>query len=149
MEQLNYDTYSDTMLVAQLIYFITRIIREDQDIMESSYLDSSSSRKEDGQILRYISENIASVTLADVAEHFGFSVAYCSRLIKANTGQGFNEWKLSMRIRRAQQMLTGTDLSVSEISSRLGFEKTESFIRVFKRQMNITPARYRKNVNSL
>ena len=135
MEQLNYDTYSNTMLVAQLIYFITRIIREDQDIMESSYLDSSSSRKEDGQILRYISENIASVTLADVAEHFGFSVAYCSRLIKANTGQGFNEWKLSMRIRRAQQKLTGTDLSVSEISSRDFFPGCEKAFNTTMRRI--------------
>ena len=148
LEQLNYDSYSDTIMAAHLIFSITHIIREDQDIMESSYLDSSSSRKEDGQILRYMSENIATVTLADVAEHFGFSVAYCSRLIKANTGQGFNEWKLFMRIRRAQQMLTGTDLSVSEISTRLGFENPESFIRVFKKQMNITPAKYRRNMNS-
>ena len=38
-------------------------------------------------------------------------------------------------------------LPVSEISTKLGFENPESFIRVFKKEMNITPAKYRKTSN--
>ena len=112
--------------------------------MESSLSDSGSESKEDFQILRYMQDHLADVTLNDIADHFGFSVSHCSRLIKSSTGQSFNDWKRSLRVRRAEQLLIGSKKSVAEIGEELGFENPESFIRSFKKELHITPAKYRK-----
>lgn len=86
-EQLEYDMFSDQMLVGMLIMFISRIMREDQDVMESSSSKVKTAGKDDFQVLQYMQSNLADVTLQDVADHFGFSAAYCSRLIKSSTGR--------------------------------------------------------------
>lgn len=136
--------FSDQILVGVLIFFISTVMRNDQDIMESSLSDSGSESKEDFQILRYMQDHLADVTLNDIADHFGFSVSHCSRLIKSSTGQSFNDWKRSLRIRKAEQLLIGSKKSVAEIGAELGFENPESFIRSFKKELHITPAKYRK-----
>lgn len=87
------------------------------------------------------------MTLSDVAEHFGFSISYCSKLIKNTTGMGFNDWKRILRMRRAEHMLINTNTTVNDISISLGYENTETFIRAFKKEMHMTPSNYRKNVN--
>lgn len=67
-------------------------------------------------MLNYIQTNLDTVTLTDVAEHFGFLVSYFSRLIKGATGLGFNEWKNSLRMRRDERMLLNTNKTVATIS---------------------------------
>lgn len=141
-EQMHNDMFSDQILVGLLIFLISMIMRNDQDVMESSLSETHSDRREDFQVLRYIEDHLSEVTLNDIADHFGFSVSHCSRLIKASTGQSFNDWKRALRIRRAEQLLMGTKTPVSEI--KLGFENPESFIRAFKKELHITPAKYRK-----
>ena len=142
-EQIHNDMFSDQILVGMLIFLISMIMRNDQDVMESSLSETHSDRREDFQVLRYIEDHLSEVTLNDIADHFGFSVSHCSRLIKASTGQSFNDWKRALRIRRAEQLLLGTKTPVSEISAELGFENPESFIRAFKKELHITPAKYR------
>ena len=41
-------------------------------------------------------------------------------------------------------MLLNTNRIVSEISIALGYENTETFIRLIRRELNITPAHYRE-----
>lgn len=148
-EQIHSDMFSDQILVGMLIFLISMIMRNDQDVMESSLSETYSDRREDFQVLRYIEDHLSEVTLNDIADHFGFSVSHCSRLIKASTGQSFNDWKRALRIRRAEQLLLGTKTPVSEISAELGFENPESFIRAFKKELHITPAKYRKQATGM
>ncbi|WP_031552864.1 helix-turn-helix domain-containing protein [Oribacterium sp. FC2011] len=143
-EQFLRDSYSDQMMVGLLITMITRIMREDQDVMESSYHEPSHIDQLDFQVMRYIQDNLADVTLEDIANHFGFSIGHCSRLIKSTTGQGFNDWHRALRIQKAEHMLSRTQKTVMEISEELGYENPESFIRAFKKELHITPAKYRK-----
>lgn len=143
-EQLYHDDYSDQMLIGMLTYFIAHTMREYKSSMESSLVNHKKHGQEDFKVMSYIQENIATVTLNQVADHFGFSIAYCSRLIKANTGQSFNEWKRIIRIRQAENMLRNTTMSIMDISVELGYENPETFIRAFKKQLHTTPAKYRK-----
>lgn len=83
------------------------------------------------------------ITLQGVADHFGFSLSYCSRLIKSSTGQSFNAWKRLLRIQKAEHMLRNTTKSVAAISDTLGYENPETFIRAFKKELHTTPAKYR------
>ena len=94
-------------------------------------------------IMNYIQENLATVTLENLAAQFNFSVSRCSRLIKATTGANFNEWKKILRLKRAKYLLTNTSQSIAEISSALGWLNAENFIRSFQKNFGISPIRYR------
>jgi transcriptional regulator GlxA family with amidase domain len=47
------------------------------------------------------------------------------------------------RLERAQRLLTETELSVTEICFRLGFESIGSFSWLFSRQFGLSPSRFR------
>ncbi|MEA3306391.1 MAG: response regulator [Elusimicrobiota bacterium] len=85
------------------------------------------------------------VTLKDAAEIVYMNPKYLSRLFRENTGMGFNEYKLKIKMEQAKKMLTSTALAIKQISYKLGYANTESFIRQFKKILKITPTQYRKN----
>ncbi len=89
--------------------------------------------------------HLEDVTLQDIADHFGFSLSYCSRLIKSTTGQSFNDWKRLLRIQKAERLLVNTQKSVADISEILGYENPETFIRAFKKELHIT---FRRNTGA-
>lgn len=49
-----------------------------------------------------------------------------------------------VRIAEASRLLKATDLSVQEISTRVGFENCSHFITLFRRQTGMTPGAFRK-----
>ncbi|MCD8021207.1 MAG: AraC family transcriptional regulator [Clostridiales bacterium] len=117
----------------------------DGDTLESSYSTIQNSHQENFMVINYIQDHIADITLTEVADHFGFSVSHCSKLIKSTTGMGFNSWKRIFRIRCAEHMLINTSQTVNDIALSLGYENTETFIRAFKRETHMTPSMYRKS----
>lgn len=142
-EQMERDEHTDQILVGMLTKLTAQVMRHFKDTMESSF-SRQSAMPNDFLIMNYMQEHLKNVSLAEVAEHFGFSVSYCSRLIKTTTGQGFNEWKRTLKLRRAEHLLLNTNLTVSEISDTLGYTNPESLIRVFKKQYHLSPSQYRK-----
>ncbi len=101
-EHLNHDAFSDQILIGMMTYLSADTMRRFQDTMESSYSSSHTRGLEDFLVLNYIQEHIDTVTLADISRHFGFSLSYCSKLIKNTTGMGFSEWKRALRVRKGE-----------------------------------------------
>lgn len=145
-EQLERDEYTDQILVGMLTAANARMMRCFKNEMEGSYSRPQTNQPEDFMVMNYIQEHLEDVTLANVAKHFGFSVSHCSRLIKTSTGQGFNDWKRILRLRRAEHLLLNSNQTVAEISSSLGYTNPETFIRAFKKELHLTPAQYRKEM---
>lgn len=146
-EHLFHDACSDQIMIGMMTMLIGMITRHYLSDMESSLTRNTREASDHFLVLNYIQTNLNTVTLADVAQHFGFSLSYCSRLIKDSTGLGFNEWKNALRMRRAERMLLNTNKTVSSISEELGYMNPETFIRSFKKFTKMTPAQYRKKVN--
>lgn len=59
------------------------------------------------------------------------------------------EYMINYRIYQAKRMLRTTDLSVNEISSRVGFSSPSNFIQKFKLSEHLSPAAYRRETISL
>lgn len=146
-EHLFHDSCSDQIMIGKMTMLIGMITRYYLHTIESSLSENVNQTQDHFLVLNYIQAHLNNVTLADVAAHFNFSVSYCSRLIKASTGQGFNEWKNSLRMRRAERMLLNTNKTIASISEELGYMNPETFIRSFKKFTEMTPAQYRKQVN--
>ena len=49
-----------------------------------------------------------------------------------------------IRIRRAQELLTGTRKSIQEIADEVGFGSTQQFQQLFRRIVGVRPMDYRK-----
>lgn len=97
------------------------------------------------QACSYISENCEQViTLDDIAEQFGFSSYYFSRLFKSATGYNFTEYLTLHRIKRAQLLLADSDMNITEIAFSSGFKSISSFNRAFRQFRGCAPRDYRK-----
>jgi two-component system response regulator YesN len=83
------------------------------------------------------------VTLGDVAGQLNLSPKYFSRIFKEINGQGFNEYRLVIKIMHACELLNKSELTVTQIASRLGYQNLESFIRMFEKIMKSSPTQYR------
>lgn len=143
-EHVFHDSYSDQVMVGILTSFTAMIMRHYRDSMETSLSDIQNQTTDDFLILNYIQNHLEDVSLSELADHFGFSVSYCSRMIKITTGQGFNDWKRTLRIRQAEHMLLSTRKTIHEIGIELGYQNSETFIRTFKKVLHLTPTQYRK-----
>src|SRR5580698_254096 len=96
------------------------------------------------QAKQFIERNFdKKVTLEDVAGQACLSPKYFSRIFKEITGQGFNEYRLSIKTSQACALLKNSDFTVTEIANRLGYQNLESFIRMFEKTMNLSPSQYR------
>jgi AraC-like DNA-binding protein len=77
-------------------------------------------------------------------EELNLSGSYLSDLLKKETGKSIKEHINELIIRKAKIILLNSTASISEIAFDLGFEYPQSFTRLFKNQMGISPIEYRK-----
>ena len=91
------------------------------------------------EILIYIAQNLATVTLESLAQKFQYTPAYISRLNKKHTGKSFSKTVQTQRIARAAQYLKATELPVIEIASLSGFSDLAYFNKAFKATFGLTP----------
>ena len=84
------------------------------------------------------------INLNDVSSLVFLSPKYFSRIFKEKTGMGYNDYKLSIKIDKSKELLINTGLNIDEISYKMGYENSESFIRIFKKITNFTPTEFRE-----
>jgi two-component system response regulator YesN len=83
------------------------------------------------------------ISLEHVAEEVHLSSKYLSRLFKETTGEGFNEYRLKIKIQKAKELLKTTEYTVDQLAIQLGYKNSESFIRMFEKLTNLTPTQFR------
>ncbi len=74
-----------------------------------------------------------------------YSHRHFIRLFSATYDTTPQQYILKIRIRHACVMLRECKLSVTEIATRCGFNDSNYFCRIFKKNMGITPSAYRKS----
>lgn len=143
MEQIQLDEYSDRMICSYLTIFFTQLIRLHKKSME---LPGTHQKKDDleNSLINYIIEHYNEISIEKVAEHFHFSRQYCSRLVKGISGYTFSELLTNIRMHQGENLLSSTNLSIEDISERVGYKNPETFIRVFKKSTGYTPTDFRK-----
>ncbi len=100
------------------------------------------------QILSYIRQHILDrekVSVQAIASRFYMSPNYVSFFIKKHTGISLQKMILKTRLKAADNMLTNSDLTISEIAFRLDFTDSSHFIKIFKKYRGgYTPKNFRE-----
>nr|WP_315258211.1 helix-turn-helix transcriptional regulator [uncultured Flavobacterium sp.] len=86
-------------------------------------------------------------TVEKLANELNISSSYLSDMLRSVTGQNTQQHIHDKLIEKAKDVLTTTNLTVSEIAYQLGFEYPQSFSKLFKSKTNLTPIEYRHSYN--
>mgnify|MGYP004524598083 FL=1 len=86
--------------------------------------------------------------IAFYAEKLSITPNWLSNIIKQKTGQTVNKWIMTAIIQNAKINLAYSDISVTALAGRLGFESNSDFSRVFKQYTQLSPSAYRSKMTS-
>ena len=92
------------------------------------------------QIRKALESNL---TIQQVAEELGVSYSNFRKLFKEYTGLSPATYQQELRLLRAKELLSTTDMTVKEIAYRLNFESPDYFSAKFKAKMGCKPSEAR------
>jgi len=88
------------------------------------------------------------ILFPQVAERFGMSVRTLNRRFKNALGQSPLAYLQDIRITIAKDLLQTSNLSISDIADKVGYQDTSYFTSLFKKQLATTPNAYRETVRA-
>ncbi len=125
-------------------WFTSKIGAACRDVVQSKEKQSFSSVE---RAKSFIAERYnKDISLDDVSREVDISPYYFSKLFKEETGENFIEYLTSLRINKAKQLISGTDMSMKEICTEVGYSDPNYFSRIFKKNVGVTPTEYKENV---
>ncbi|MCF6404859.1 AraC family transcriptional regulator [Chitinophaga filiformis] len=86
-------------------------------------------------------------TVQYLSEQLNFSASYLSDMLRSLTGQNAQQHIHLKLIEKAKEILSTTNLTVSEVAYELGFEHPQSFSKLFKNKTNLSPLEFRRSFN--
>lgn len=99
------------------------------------------------QARKYIDTHVYSaISRNHVAKNVHLSPEYLSRIFKKELGVSLIEYITHVKMEAAQGLLAHSDLSVGQISDRLGYGNFAYFSQLFRIHFGITPTEFRKSI---
>lgn len=86
-------------------------------------------------------------TVHYISEQLKVSPNYLSDMLRTLTGTSTQQHIHNKLIEKAKEILTTTNLTVSEIAYQLGFEYPQSFNKLFKSKTDLSPLEFRTSFN--
>jgi len=97
----------------------------------------------------YIEKNYTNeLSIDDIAHFVALSTNYFANQFKKRTGKTIGDYISSVRMKEAERLLRDTDLLVSEISYRIGYQNPYYFSRVFHATFGKAPSEYRNDLKN-
>ena len=133
-------------------------ITEDSSVALMQFLRSLRSaheQEESHSLSKYIAKTVAyiegnlgnGIGIVDIAEHTGLSESHLRMLFRKEMGISLGHYIAQKRLDTAKYRLLHSNMKLSEIAAECGFSNLFVFSAFFKKQIGISPLRYRKNRN--
>lgn len=127
-----------TAIMYQLLYKIEQQFRKGREMRENQ-----------SDLINEICNHMQNiqneqVSLQDICHKFSLNRTTLNSLFKEATNKTVIEYLLHLRLERAQELLTTTDMNISEISNQTGFTDPSYFSRSFKSKLGYSPTHFRK-----
>lgn len=126
-------------LAAALLEEAVRMKQENLGVIKQSHVISKAEK--------YIMEHYLSpdISLISVARHVGMSSAHFSTVFSQAMSKTFISHLTSLRMKKAKELLSQTDMRLSAIAMEIGYNEPNYFSHVFKKNEGITPKEYRSH----
>ena len=96
-------------------------------------------------VLQYIEKNLdRSFSIQELSKNVNLSKSALYHMFHTNFNCTVNEYINKERIKRSLHYLLETDLTIDEISAKVGFSSVSYYTRIFKKIKNTTPLQYKK-----
>ncbi|MCH5272324.1 MAG: helix-turn-helix transcriptional regulator [Lachnospiraceae bacterium] len=144
--------FSEAAVYAKLINMFVLIGRN--HTLNSEIFDvQSRTQKEYVEKFMYICQYIDShcteeLSIEEAAALIGFSKYHFSRLFKQFTNTSFYKYLSQKRISYAENLLTTSNITVTDVAASSGFPSVSAFIRMFKIIKGCTPTEFRSMYES-
>ena len=122
------------------------LLRNYSTTLNTAFSDHLNFSQKITTLLKYIKENLANITLPELAKKFSYSERQLSRLLLKYTGKTFSTLLQELRMQKACMMLKDSNVPIHEIISQCGYKNQNHFYQKFKECYGKTPAQYRKDV---
>lgn len=119
-------------------------IREEAPPQQTDTTDPSDALLE--KINAYIAEHLhKNFTIRELSNHLYMEYSYLSRLFSAKYGIRLKQYINQKRLLTAKEMITGTNLTMTEIAEKCGFETLYRLERIFKKEEGLSPTEFRNS----
>ncbi|WP_316779019.1 helix-turn-helix transcriptional regulator [Pedobacter antarcticus] len=86
-------------------------------------------------------------TVQHLAEQLNYTPNYLSDMLRSLTGLNAQQHIHQNLIERSKELLSATNLTISEVAYKLGFGHPQSFSRLFKIKTMVSPVQFRSTFN--
>lgn len=117
------------------------------DVLERNRQEDTPSEHEKVLAVRYmVMQHLADpeLSVASIARNLRCSADYLSHLYRTETGNTLSRYINECRISHGQGLLGEQNLNITEVAYACGYSDPGYFSRIFRREMGISPRRYRQ-----
>ena len=133
--------YADELLLVKYLLQIHFLLYTSENVYRPAIPEDNRMSK----IIKYVNENYPYISSMDeIASKFYISKYYLCHLFKEHMEVSFISYLNTIKIRAACELLRTSDLTLSQIATRCGFNSIPYFCKVFKESKGISPSQYRK-----
>lgn len=123
------------------------ISRKLSDVITEFKREQKSTTFAISQILQYISQHYnEEVSLQVLSQVVYLSPRYISSLFIKEIGYGINKYIKNVRMEKAKELLSNTNMKVNSICREVGYSKLSYFCQSFQEEFGVTPVKYRQNI---
>ena len=126
----------------ELLYLLCTEVSESNGSLSGSGCPVSHSLLE---VKAYIQTHLSDkLTIAFLCKQFSLSPTFLKEGFRRAYGMPIHSFLVQQRLRRAQELICTTRMSIQQIAQAVGYEGMSQFNAVFKREYGMTPGQYRK-----
>ena len=97
------------------------------------------------KVMNYVNLNVSEpLTLKNLAAMCFISPSYLSALFKQETGTTLIDYINTQRVNRAAQLLVQNNHTIAAVAEEVGILDVNYFTKIFKKNLGVTPTRYRR-----
>ncbi len=123
---------------------LIKMVPEKARKMSSCYVQRQERMK---KMMQYIIEHYSEpIALNEIADSASISIEECRRCFHNIIKDTPIRYLVSYRVMKGMELLRTTDLDVTEIAFRVGFNDSSYFIQAFKKKVGMTPKQYRNQI---
>jgi len=150
VEYEKYASLSQQEIFEQITFAITwRELAATANVLLKLFPQKEESISSEGSVVRR-AKNVVhefysqGISLNEVALKINVTAEYLSAQFHRETGKTFSAYIRDYRIRRAKELLIGTDLKLHKVGEKVGYSDSKYFCRVFREVTGLNPSNYRQ-----